>query len=125
MKYCILIFVTFCFVGCKARDITVGPGEAKKIFSSSGIYADVFVDPEVQEKSKVTVSAEGADASQLVGYFDEAELEKVMIIGKVGSMIMKFEDESLEPEKIWIGVMFSDGDVISKKRYELVPIEDL
>ncbi|QYY35198.1 hypothetical protein [Ruficoccus sp. ZRK36] len=95
----------------------------KEIHATSGVYSSVFVDPDEPSESSVMVAADD-DGSQVTAYLDGTLLEQILIINeKRDGMIIRFEDESLNPDDLWIKILTRNEGEKTVKQYKLVPVE--
>jgi len=86
----ILVVITaFTLSGCASKKIKVKEGDWKKLYAPSGLYVDLFTDPEGKEGATVTVSTDDYDAPQMAAYYEGENLEKLIIIdGDQAAMIV-------------------------------------
>lgn len=125
-KIIYIITVPFCllFLGCtNTTESHVKKGEYKKTYTPIGLYAEVFVEPENEASSMITITSDSVDSLQVVNYFDGQELEKIHVTRQLSGWVFEFADDIGSQDSCSVSFIENTDSGITVKRFKLVPAE--
>lgn len=109
--------------GCASKRIEVGPGELQKLYAPSGLYIDLFVDPDEPNSSSSRISSDDYDDPQVMAYYDGVTLEKLMLAKGTEGMIIILDGEFHDAESYTFKTVSKTEGKKEVKEYELKLIE--
>ena len=120
---CLVLCTIFAIGGCGSSDSEVKAGEAKKIYSPSGIYSEVFVDPEQPSQTLITSSSDASGSMQIRAYFDDLNLRRILLQNDSGGLILILKDQKFDHQNLLLKIANESESGLIETEYILIPVD--